>query len=75
MVILDQKIEKFDIISLETFTRLFNKALPKPYICLLYNGRVKLYFNVFCQLCSGLNWYNKYLAKINVIEIKQYKFG
>ena len=40
---------------------------------LLYNGRVKLHANVLCQLRSGINRLNKYLAKINAVETEQCK--
>ena len=55
------------------FTKSFDKALPGPHTRLLYNGRVKLHANILCQLRSGVNQLNKYLAKIKAVETEQCK--
>ena len=55
------------------FTKSFDKALYPGRIRLLYSGRVKLHTNILCQLRSGVNQLNKYLAKINAVETKQCK--
>ena len=68
LVKLEQKVKKFYIIKVEKFIKLFDKALYRLYACLLYNERVKLYTNILCQLCLGINRLNKYLARINIIK-------
>ncbi len=70
---LEQRAEKFYATKVGRFTKSFGKALPGPHTRLLYNGRVKLHANVLCQLRSGINRLNKYLAKINAVEIEQCK--
>ena len=42
---------------------------------LLYNGKRKIQANILCQLRSGINRLNKYLAKINAVESDQCKCG
>lgn len=53
------------------FTKSFDKALPGAHTCLLYNGRSKLQVRILCQLRSGMNWLNKYLARINAVELEE----
>ena len=62
---LKQGPEKFYKSKVGRFTKSFDKALPGPHTRLLYNRRAKLHANVLCQLRSGINRLNKYLAKIN----------
>ena len=57
------------------FTKTFDKALPGPHTRLLYNGKRKIQANILCQLRSGINRLNKYLAKINAVESDQCKCG
>ena len=70
-----QTSERFYTAKVGRFTKSFDKALPGPHTRLLYNGRVKLHANVLCQLRSGINRLNKYLAKINAVETEQCKCG
>ena len=72
---LEQRAEKFYTTKVGRFTKSLDKALPGPHTRLLYNGRVKLHANVLCQLRSGINRLNKYLAKINAMETEQCKCG
>ena len=72
---LKQGPEKFYKSKVGRFTKSFNKALPGPHTRLLYNGRAKSHANVLCQLRSGINRLNKYLAKINAVETEQCKCG
>ena len=70
-----QMSERFYTAKVGRFTKSFDKALLGPHTCLLYNGRVKLHANVLCQLRSDINQLNKYLAKINAVDIEQCKCG
>ena len=72
---LEQRAEKLHTTKVGRFMKSFGKALPGPHTRLLYNGRVKLHANVLCQLRSGINRLNKYLAKINAVETEQCKCG
>lgn len=53
------------------FTKSFDKALPGAHTSLLYNGRSKLQAKILCQLRSGINRLNKYLARINAVESEE----
>ena len=54
------------------------KPLIKHYPAhtpLLYNGKQKTHAGVLCQLRSGINRLNKYLAKINAVQSDQCSCG
>ena len=46
-----------------------------PVTRLLYNGKRKIHANILCQLRSGINRLNKYLARINAVESDQCRCG
>ena len=57
------------------FTKSFDKALPGTHTRFLYNGRSKQQAKILCQLRSGMNRLNKYLARINAIESEETMCG
>lgn len=42
---------------------------------ILYKERVKVHANNLCQLRSGINRLDKYLARIDAVESEQWKCG
>ena len=57
------------------FTKTLDKALPGRHARPLYNGKGKIHTNILCQLRSGINRLNKYLAGINAVESDQCMCG
>ena len=67
--------DKFYEAKVGRFTQTFDKALPGPHARLLYNGKGKMQANILCQLRSGINRLNKYLARINAVESDKCRCG
>ena len=57
------------------FTKSFDKTLLGTHTRLLYNGKSKPQAKILCQLSSGMNRLNKYLACINAIESEKCTCG
>ena len=66
---------KFYKAKVGRFTKTFDKALSGPHSRLLYNGKRKIHANILCQLRSGINRLNRYLAKINAVESDHCRCG
>ena len=58
------------------YTKTFDKALPGPHTrLLLYNREQKTHASILCQLRSGINRLNQYLARINAVQSSECKCG
>lgn len=70
-----QNIGDFYKAKVGRFTKTFDKALPGPHTRLLYNRKQKTHASILCQLRSGINRLNKYLARIKAVQSSQCKCG
>ena len=68
-------LDKFYKANVGRFTKTFDKTLPGPHTCLLYNEKRKINANILCQLRSGIKRLNKYLARINAVDSDQCRCG
>lgn len=70
-----QNTDDFYKAKVGRYTKSFDKALPGPHTRLLYNGKQKTHASVLCQLRSGINRLNKYLARMNAVQSSECKCG